>query len=264
MLSDAMAGHAKRKRERAAAAAEAEATAAAGAGSASGTAPKVVPIGWEELLARAEASLDEAGMEKVVKRKAVAEKIRRRMAERGQKEFVDVEAMKRALCAYWADATGGGPMRGWRRVFAESGAKTGDFLGGATDRFPDLNTAFRYIQGLIGNMAREDAAETVAIAQAGQRRLLTEDGCELNQRAVELSLKATMRDVYGDGDGGGTSDAKKGISYNFPNMTVNWIVAPGELVRRDGGRLEADAGVKVGIGAGAGAGARPEVEVIDV
>lgn len=237
MLSVAMAGHAKRKRERA----EAAAKAAAGAGSASGTAPKVAPIGWDELLARAEASLDEAGMEKVAKRKAVAEKIRRRMAERGQKEFVDVEAMKRALCAYWADATGGGPMRGWRRVFAESGAKTGDFLGGATDRFPDLNTAFRYIQGLIGNMAREDAAETVAIAQAGQRRLLTEDGCELNQRAVELSLKATMRDVYGDGEGGGASDAKKSVTYSFPNMKATWIIAQPGVAERIAAKPEPEA-----------------------
>lgn len=204
-----------------------------------------VSITWDELLFRAEAALDEAGLEKVVKRKAVAEKIRRRMEARGQAEFVDEGSMKRALCAYWADATYGGRMKGWRKVFAESGAKAGDFLGGATDRFPDLNTAFRYIQGLIGSMAREDAAETVALAQAGQRRLLTEDGCELNQRAVEVSLKATMKDVYGDGEKDG--DAKrKPIVYKFENLSVNMIMSPAELAAK---RLD---------------GATPVSEVIDV
>ena len=82
------------------------------------------------------------------------------------------------------------------------------------------------------------AEESASVAQESQLRLITEDGCDLNQRAVEVSLKATMRDVYGESNEvGPAKDGKAGITYNFPNMTLNWIVAPGAAggAARNGG-----------------------------
>jgi len=186
---------------------------------------------WGRILAMAEASLDEQGEERLEKWRNVAAKRQKRMAKLGIRETADIDAMRRALCAYYADMLGDNRrVKGIKKVFAEAGASFGDFVGGAKDRYADLNLVYTYIQRLVREAAEADAVETVQLAQDGQRRLLTEDDCKLNQRAVEVSLKATMRNVYGEdggGAGGGGRD-KTAISYNFPNMTLNWIVAPGK------------------------------------
>lgn len=183
---------------------------------------------WGRILAMAEASLDEQGEERLEKWRNVAAKRHKRMAKLGIDEKADIDAMRRALCDYYADMMGDGMRhKGIKKVFAEAGASFGDFVGGAKDRYADLNLVYTYIQRLVREAAEADAVETVQLAQDGQRRLLTEDDCKLNQRAVEVSLKATMRNVYGEDGGGGGRD-KTAISYNFPNMTLNWIVAPGK------------------------------------
>jgi hypothetical protein len=175
----------------------------------------------------AEAALDEHGEERLAKLRHVAEKKQRRMKERGQSETADIDAMRRALCAYYVDATSA-KMRGIKKVFAAEGASIVDFFGGARDRYAELRLVFEFIQRTIQDLAEAEAAETACIAQASQSRLLTEEDCKLNQRAVEVSLKATMRKVYGDSTevGGGGGRDRAGITYMFPNMTLNWIMAP--------------------------------------
>ena len=72
-------------------------------------------------------------------------------------------------------------------------------------------------------------------------RLVTEEGCELNQKAVEVSLKATMKDVYGDGDGASASDAKKSVTYSVPNMKATWISAQPGVAERIAAKPEPEA-----------------------
>lgn len=196
------------------------------------SAERPVPaISWEELVARAEAALDERGEEAHAKRVAAAERISARNAKRGISVEIDVEGVRRALAAYCSDCLSGGGA-GVMGVFAREGVKYVDYRDGRA-LHPEFTLVMEYLKGVRDEIVRQSAEDLKSQAQNAQKRLVTEEGCDLNQRAVELSLKATMRDVYGDGEGsGGGGDAKKAISYSFPNMTVNWIMAPGELAKR--------------------------------
>lgn len=193
--------------------------------------PAVPAVSWEELLARAEAALDEHGVEAHEKRVAAAERISARNAKRGISVSIDVEGVRRALVACYQDYMAGGKS-GVLKVFADAAVRYVDFRDGRA-LHPEFTLVMEYLKGVRDEIVRQAAEDLKSQAQDAQRRLVTEEGCGLNQRAVELSLKATAREVYGDGEGGGAGgDAKKAISYSFPNMTVNWIVAPGELSRR--------------------------------
>lgn len=205
--------------------------AASGGAAAVGSAAGVPAVGWDELLARAEAALDEQGLERRAKWEKTAGRYLALLGRRGIEPKWNVGGVKRALAAYFCDMVlGEGRPRGMRRVFAEEGVVLTD-MWDSMNAHPEIRLVYEYMRRQVKMAAEASAQDLVRQAQHSQERLVTEDGCELNQRAVELSLRATMKDVYGDGDGGGGGggDAKKGISYSFPNMTVNWIVAPQEL-----------------------------------
>ena len=192
------------------------------------SAPEVT---WEELLARAEAALDDKGLEAKERREVAAAKKLRRMKERGIEPKWDVPGIRRALAAYYADCVLGECVLGFRKVFAAAGVVCADFFD-ARDAYPELRMVFEYIQAKRIELTQTEAEELSRQAQAAQKRLVTEEGCELNQRAVELSLRATMKGVYGDGDTGGEKDAKKSVTYLFPNMKATWIIAPSEAAKQ--------------------------------
>lgn len=195
------------------------------------SAPEVssVPaVSWDELLARATAALDERGEEAHKKRVEAAARISARNAKRGISVSFDVDGVHRALTAYYGDCLAGG-KKGVMGVFAKEKVKYVDFRDGRALN-PEFTLVMEYLKGVRDEVLRQSAEDLAAQAQDAQRRLVTEEGCELNQRAVELSLKATVKDVYGDGEGsGGGGDAKKAINYNFPNMSMTWIIAPSEI-----------------------------------
>lgn len=199
-----------------------------------GSAPEETPmpaVSWDELLARATAALDERGEEAHEKRVAAAERISARNAKRGGSVEIDVDGVRRALVACYLDYMAGGKS-GVLKVFAGEGVRYVDFRDGRA-LHPEFTLVMEYLKGVRDEVVRQEAEDLAAQAQDAQRRLVTEEGCGLNQRAVELSLKATVKDVYGEGEGsGGGGDAKKSISYNFPNLTMNWIIAPGELAKK--------------------------------
>ena len=167
---------------------------------AEGCVSSVPEVTWEALRSRAEAALDDKGIEAQERRKAAAERISRRMKERGIEPVWDVRGVERALAAYFADYVLGDGRKGFRKVFAECGVSVADFLD-ARDTHPDLRMVYDYIHRQGAGVASIEALELNRQAQGAQKRLVTEEGCELNQRAVEVSLRATMKDVYGD-DGG--------------------------------------------------------------
>jgi hypothetical protein len=200
----------------------------------SGTAPDVAPVPsvtWEELVERAEAGLDENGITSLEKRRHVAEKKWRRLEERGLRMNSDCDKVKQALVAYYADCFEAARSLGIRRVFARCGARIADYTDGK-DYWPELWLVMDYISRNRKERDRILAEEAGSLAQESQMRLVTEEGCELNQKAVEVSLKATMKDVYGDGEGGGASDAKKSVTYSFPNMKATWIIAQPGVAER--------------------------------
>lgn len=205
--------------------------------------PRVEPpaVSWEELLARAEASLDENGVATQAKREAAAEKCRARMEERGVRPSWNLDGVRRALAEYYRDCVLGECERGFRRVFAECGVHASDLFD-AEGANPELRMVYEYIQKRRDEITRSEAKDLSRQAQAAQRRLVTEEGCDLNQRAVEVSLRATMKDIYGEDEkGGGGSDDKKGITYKFVNLTANWIVGPSEIAKQLKARPQAEA-----------------------
>lgn len=214
---------------------------AAASGSASSEAP-VPSVTWEELVERAEAELDENGVASMEKRRHTAEKKWRRLGERGMTLRVNREGVERALCAYFEDCFGGaGRMRGIRKVFAGCGVSLVDYTDGA-DYYPEFALVMEYIRRNRGERDRLLAEEAGSLAQESQMRLVTEEGCELNQKAVEVSLKATMKDVYGDGAESGGADAKKSVTYCFPNLQATWIIADPAAVPAVAGQAAIAAG----------------------
>lgn len=187
--------------------------------------PTEAGITWKELRSRAEASLDEQGLEDLERREGLVEKIRRRQERRGIRADVDVEGVKRALAAYHDDCVLRKCELGFKRCFALCGVKCSDFMDGR-QLWPEFETVMRYIVKRRNEIWKMEALELGGRAQEGQRRLVTEEDCGLNQRAVEFSLKASMGDVYGDGKTeSGTGGGAK-VVYNLPNLTVNMITAP--------------------------------------
>lgn len=188
-------------------------------------------VSWEELLERALAALDKQSEEDFAAKKAKAEWRRERNKRKGLRLEIDYEGVRRTLVEYYEGCVGFRPFQGFKKVFAANGVSMADYFDGEMLE-PELHLVFRYTQRLRDSATKEAALDLGRQAQESQERLVTEADCKLNQRAVELSLKASMRDVYGDGDSGGGSggSGKAQVTYNLPNLTLNMITAPAGLI----------------------------------
>lgn len=210
--------------------------------------PWFTPPTWKQLVGMARLAMEDENEELVKKFEARAARRQKFMYDNGIGEVADVAALRRGLLEYYCEVVTT-TSRDVRGAFRRVGANYGDLHGGVLNRCFDLWVVREFVCKLRGKIARAVAEESASVAQESQLRLITEDGCELNQRAVEVSLKATMRDVYGESNEVGTAkDGKAGITYNFPNMTLNWIVAPGAA-----GGAAGNGGVAGAVGAAAGA-----------
>ena len=210
--------------------------------------PGFTPPTWKQLVGMARLAMEDENEELVKKFEARAERRQKFMYDNGIGEVADVAALRRGLLEYYCEVVTT-TSRDVRGAFRRVGANYGDLHGGVLNRCFDLWVVREFVCKLRGKIARAVAEESASVAQESQLRLITEDGCELNQRAVEVSLKATMRDVYGESNEvGPAKDGKAGITYNFPNMTLNWIVAPGAA-----GGAAGNGGAAGAVGAAAGA-----------
>lgn len=189
------------------------------------------PGKWGALLARAVASLDEQGEEAFDKKRANAEWRRKRNESMGLRVKIDFDGVKRALTEYYEGCVGLAPFRGCKQTFSDCGVLLADFFDGENLE-PELGLVFRYIQRQRDRTTKGAAMDLGREAQEAQRRLVTEEGCRLNQRAVEVSLRATMKDIYGeDGEGSGSGGSgRPQVVYNLPNLTLNMITAPAGLL----------------------------------
>lgn len=191
--------------------------------------PGFTPPTWKQLVGMARLAMEDENEELVKKHEAMAARRQKFMCDNFIDETADLAALRRGLLEYYCEVVTT-TSRDVRGAFKRVGANYGDLHGGVLNRCFELWVVREFIVRLRGKIARAVAEESASIAQESQLRLITEDGCELNQRAVEVSLKATMRDVYGESNEvGPAKDGKAGITYNFPNMTLNWIVAPGAV-----------------------------------
>ena len=186
-------------------------------------------ITWEELLARAEADLDERGREGYAKCRASAE--RHAKLNEGCGVRIDVDGVRGVLVDYYEQCVGHSSQIGLRRLFAARKVRFDDYSSGRKCH-AEFGLVMEYAKKVRDALAREEAAELMSEAQAAQKRLVTEDGCDLNQRAVELTLKATMKDVYGDGDADRGDSKRKPIVYKFENLQVAMIMSPAELAAK--------------------------------
>ena len=207
-----------------------------------GSSSSLPQMTWGELVARAEADLDEKGRESYAKATVAAEKHVRRATEAGKWFEPDVGGVQKVLVAYYEKVTGAREdYPGFKQLFAKFGVRFDDYSSGRKGH-AEFGMVMEYVRRIRNDLAREEAMELVSDAQEAQKRLVTEDGCELNQRAVELSLKATMRDVYGDGDDKKDAEKRKPIIYNLPGLTLNMIMSPAELAAKklDGKKLASE------------------------
>lgn len=191
--------------------------------------PGFTPPTWKQLVGMARLAMEDENEELMKKHEAMAARRQKFMYDNFIEETADLAALRRGLLEYYCEVVTT-TSRDVRGAFRRVGANYGDLHGGVLNRCFELWVVREFIVKLRGKIARAVAEESASVAQESQLRLITEDGCELNQRAVEVSLKATMRDVYGESNEvGPAKDGKAGITYNFPNMTLNWIVAPGAV-----------------------------------
>lgn len=201
-------------------------------------------VSWERLLERALADLDKQGEEDYEAAKRKAEWRRERNRVKGYRMDFDLDGVKRCLVEYYEGCIGFRPFLGFKKVFAANKVLISDYLDGHRV-YPELSLVMDYVHGVRESVLRSDAKDLGRLAQESQERLVTEADCRLNQRAVELSLKASMRDVYGEGEAGGGSggSGKPQVVYNLPNLTLNMITAPAGLLgpaKRQEAAIEAE------------------------
>ena len=165
--------------------------------------PGFTPPTWKQLVGMARLAMEDENEELVKKHEAMAARRQKYMYDNGIGEVADVTALRRGLLEYYCEVATS-TSRDVRGAFRRVGANYGDLHGGVLNRCFELWVVREYIVKLRGKIARAVAEESASVAQESQLRLITEDGCELNQRAVEVSLKATMRDVYGESNEVGT------------------------------------------------------------
>ena len=185
---------------------------------------------WDALLERAMGALDEHGEELYARRCGAAGKKRARNDKQGIRLKIDMDGVKRALVAYYEGCVGLTEFKRFTEAFSEENVATADYFDGVS-LYPELWVVLEYVQRLRDSVARTEAMDSAREAQKAQRRLVTEEGCRLNQRAVEVSLRATMKDVYGEGAvGEAEGSGRPQVVYNLPNLTVNMITAPTGLI----------------------------------
>lgn len=177
---------------------------------------------WSRLLKRAEMALDEQGREHLARATAVADKLKAKNGIEGEPAGTD--GVRKALARYYADVAGDGGMLGFRKVFAECKVDPVDYFD-LRELVPELRMVFNYILKFRDEMHKLEADEMGHLALDSQRRLVTEEGCELNQKAVELQLRASLKGVYGNEDKS-EKGGKSGVTYNLPGLTINMITAP--------------------------------------
>ena len=74
--------------------------------------------------------------------------------------------------------------------------------------------------------------EAPAMAQRSMVRLLTEEGCELNERAMEFALKTLRKETFGDSAGDEGQKGKSPIVYQISGVQVNNTLIAGDMMAK--------------------------------
>lgn len=180
---------------------------------------------WETLLGDALLSLDEQEEAQYAKRLEVAAKKLRRMGLSAAP--VDKAKVVRFLLAYLG-------TKRYRESLASAGLTFASALL-AYDLWPESKTAMEYARRLK-HREREEVGndELVDAAREGLRRLVTDEECRLNQKAVTFTLERLSRKEFGEERGEVSGGPRATVNYNLPGLTVNLITAPAAALERIG------------------------------
>ena len=111
-------------------------------------------------------------------------------------------------------------------------------LASAMDEVPSFHLVYKTVRARRDKIREMQNEELLDHAREGLDKLVSEEGCELNVKAVTFAMEKLDRRNFGSGkqdDGGGGAT----VVYNLPNMSVNLIMSPGELADEKKSRLGA-------------------------
>lgn len=99
----------------------------------------------------------------------------------------------------------------------------------------EIELVWDFVERRLVDRMKARAKDIAQDAQEGLGRKVTDSKCRLDPKALELALERTVPEIYGNPD---RKDSGRGsgaqIVYNLPNMTVNLITPPKELLEKKG------------------------------
>lgn len=175
----------------------------------------VMESSWAELLDRAMSSLDEEDVMALEKRR---ESAKRKLARRSSAEMpFDEQKVKAFLLKY--------SIVGKYSETAESiGVKKAELLD-AYDFWPESRVVYDYVVRRRKQAREIENDEILEDARNGLRRLVTVEGCELDQKSVLFAIERLDRKSFGRDavkEGGGNVQ----VNYHLPGLTINMIQPP--------------------------------------
>ena len=182
--------------------------------------------GWAALENAMLTSLDDNGFDSLERSRRAAE---RKLARSGLSEApIDRGAVKRFLLLYSKLERGQGVC------IKASGIDRGMLLT-AYDLWPEARFVRDYLAHRRHQSVAIDNEDLVDAAREGLRRVMTEDGSKLNANAIMFTLERLDAGTFGTKPKEKEGEAQ--VVYNIPNLTLNMIVAPGELPAAGGGAV---------------------------
>jgi len=108
----------------------------------------------------------------------------------------------------------------------------------ALSKVPDVRMAYLFLRDRRNEAMELENEDILVAARKSLKTLVEKPGCEINVKAVTFAMEKLDRKNFGsvrNADDGGRAP----VVYNIPNLTMNLIVAPGELAADGRGTPEA-------------------------
>lgn len=101
-------------------------------------------------------------------------------------------------------------------------------VSSSTNVIPDLRVVYKHIHEMRARLRELENEDLLQAAREANERLLTDEECELNAKAVIFNLERLDRKSFGPAKIESGGDRAQ-VVYNIPSLSLNLIVAPSEL-----------------------------------